>query len=427
MTLHPIAMSDNRPSNKTLAKAIAVFGGAQAFSVFAALIRTKVAAHYIGAAGVGLNAFYVTLSNLIAVLMGFGLANSSVPSLSQAQGEEQLQAVGRLRLLGCVLALASVPVTLLVTCFYSAQALWLALPVALTILSGIEMAVMKSLRATRQLSLSLMMSALFSVLFSVPFYVLMGFDGVIWALTSTMSMSSLFTCIMGYRVCRRSPDFALWGKALWPQVRPMFVLGLAFLISGLFAQGVDLVNQLWLQSVATLAVVGLYKAGFQLAVVYTEMIFTAIANDFYPRLASVAQDVVGRNRLITQQVRVLLLIVTPLILLFVVLVPWLVPLLFSDEFMPIVPMVRVAALSVIVKAVYLPIGYLPVVLGRTWHFLWLEILSWSILAVGVIAGYLSAGLTGVGYGILLSNVLDLLVIGLFCRYRYHFRFQPPAS
>lgn len=422
-------MADNStaPSNKTLAKAIAVFGGAQAFSVLAAVVRVKFAAIYVGAAGVGLAALYGTLTNLISTLMGFGLVNSSVPSLCQAEEAEQRALVARLRLVGCVLAVLSVPITLAVGAFYSAETLWLAIPVSVSVLSGIEMGVMKALKATRRLASSLMVSALISVAMTVPFYVLMGMQGVIYAIVLTMTLSPLYACWLGYRTCDALPDWSELNRALWPKVRPLFQLGAAFLVSGVLVYGVDLLCQTWLSQQASLATVGLYKAGYQLAVTYTGMIFTAIANDFFPRLSSVATDADARNRLIGQQVRVLLMIVVPLILVFVILVPWIVPLLFSDEFLPVIPMVRVAAFSVIVKAVYMPIGYLPVALGKSWHFLLLESVSWTVLALGVLLGYQLGGLTGIGYGLLLSNVFDLMFVWLFCRRAYAFRFLPPHS
>lgn len=416
-------MSDNRTSNKTLAKAVTVFGGAQAFSVLAALVRVKFAATYIGAMGVGLTALYTTLSNLVATLMGCGLSSSSVPMLCQSEGEAQRQAIGRLRLIGYVLALVSVPVTLVVSAFYDAEAVWLALPVATLVPAGIEMAVMKSLKATRSLTASLILSAVCSVIFTVPFYILLGIKGAIWAVATTTTLSSLCTCWLGYRVCDVRPDWRQLNAGLWVQGRQMFVLGVAFLASGLMAQGVDLLNQMWLQSVAALTVVGLYKAGYQLSVTYTGMIFTAIANDFFPRLASIATDVAARNRLIIQQIRVLLMIVVPLIAVFVVIAPWLVPLLFSQEFLPIVPMIRIAALSVIVKAVYLPVGYLPVALGRSAHFLLLETVSWLMLALGVLLGYHCGGLTGVGCGLLFANVVDLLFVLSFCHRAYGFKLR----
>lgn len=414
-------MSQNTPSSKTLAKAIAVFGGAQAFAVLAALIRAKVASVTIGATGLGLNALFVTIVNLVSTLLGCGLANSSVPQLCQQQGADRLASISRLRLLGVLLALASVPVTLIVACYYGADVLWLVIPIMAQVLSGIEMAVMKSLQATRLLSLSLILSAVFSVVCTVPFFLLMGIDGILWSVVCTLTLSSLFTCAMGYRACPALPDFSLLGSGLWHQSRPMFVLGFAFLLSGVLSYGVDLFLQTWLTHRATLATVGLYKAGYQLAVTYTGMLFAAIANDFFPRLSAVSHDVATRNHLVIQQLRVLLVIVTPIILLFILVVPWIVPLLYSGEFLPIVPMVRIAALSVIVKAVYLPIGYLPVSLGRSWHFLLLESISWLSVAAGVVIGYHFSGLTGVGYGLLLSNVLDLFLVSLFCYRQYHFR------
>ena len=409
------------PSSKTLAKATAVFGGASAFSVLAALVRSKVAAVTIGPAGVGLNALYVTISNLVATLMSCGLLSSSVPTLCQAEGEEQRQRVRYLRLLGCLLAVLSIPVTCIVALFYSPQVFWLSIPVVALVLSGIETAVMKSLQATRMLTASLIATAVISVVCTIPFFIWLGIDGVIWAVVCTVTLSSLVTCVLGYRVCDAMPSFRLWGRGLWDNARPMLVLGVAFLVSGVMAQGVDLINQMWIESVATLAMVGLYKAGYQLSVTYTSMIFTAIANDFFPRLSSIAQDLDARNRLITQQIRVLMYIVVPLILLFVILVPWVVPLLFSQEFLPIIPMVRVAALAIIAKAIYLPLCYLPIALKCSKHYLFLEVTSWTSLCLCILGGYHLFGLLGAGCGILVANVFDLIVAWIFCRCKYSFR------
>lgn len=411
------------PTRKTLAKAVAVFGGTQAFTVLAALVRTKVAAYTIGPAGVGLNALYTTITNLVSVLMGCGLSNSSVPTLSQADAADRQKRIATLRLLGVMLAVLSVPVTMVVALCYSTEAMWLAPGVAMMVMSGIEMAVMKSLNATRALASSIMAAAVVSVVCTVPFFIWLGREGVIWAVLFTSFASSAITCLLGYRCCPVVPDFTALNRNLWRQVRPMFVLGFAFLLSGVIAQATDLLLQSYLASRASLTMVGFYKAGFQLAIVYTGMVFTAISNDFYPRLSAVVDDVNGRNALITRQVEVLLAMIVPLITVFFVLVPWIIPLLFSEEFLPIVPMVRVAALSVVVKAVYLPVGFLPVAMGKSWHFLLLESVSWAVMALGVIVGYESGGLLGVGYGLLLSTLFDLVFVVAFCHNCYHYRFK----
>lgn len=413
--------NSKQPSNKTLAKAITLFGGTQVFSVLAALLRSKVAAVTIGAVGVGLNAQYVAFTNLFATLFGFGLANGSVPMLCQAEGDEQIRSVANLRLVGFLLALASIPVTLIVSLFYSAESVWLMIPVALMVLSGIEMAVMKSLKATRLLTLSLITTAFISVIFTIPFFLWLRLDGVIWAVVCTMSSSALFTCYLGYKACPVLPDFKEIDQSLWQKARPLFLLGFAFLVSGVMQYATELISQRWIEEVAALSMVGLYKAGYQLAVTYTGMIFAAIANDFFPRLSGIVKDVEARNGLIVQQVRVLLCFVVPLIIVFIILVPWIVPLLFSEEFLPVVPMVRIAALSVIVRAFYLPLGYLPVALGKSFHYMILEIISWAMLLLGVILGFTYGGLEGVGVGLLVCNVLDLLLLWVFCHRYYGFR------
>lgn len=412
----------NLPSNKTLTKALVVFGGAQTFTVLAALVRTKVAAITIGTAGVGLNALYNTISLFVSTVMGAGLANSSVASISQQEGEEQRRSIAQLRLCAWLLSGLSIPVTLLLSFYYGRETMLLTLAVVAMIESGIEMAVLKSLKATRKLVHCLMVTALLSVVCTVPFFFWLGVRGVIWSVVCTSMAVAIYTLWTSYRLCDVRPRFGLLkAPGFWTQVKPMFVLGAAFLISGFFAQGVELFTQSWLKAVASLSVVGLYKAGFQLGITYPGMLFSAIQNDFYPRLSQMSQDVRMRNALITRQIGVQLMMAAPCILLFVALLPWIVPLLFNDDFLSIVPMVRIAAFAILLKAVYLPIGLLPVSMNRSWDYLLLEIPSWLFNAVGILIGWHCLGLTGIGLGLLLANTFDLCYVWIFCRYKYDFR------
>ena len=69
------------PNSKTIAKNVGIFGGAQVFSVLAALIRTKFAAVFIGTAGVGLSAVYNTVVTFYSNVEGLGLSFSGVKHL----------------------------------------------------------------------------------------------------------------------------------------------------------------------------------------------------------------------------------------------------------------------------------------------------------------------------------------------------------
>lgn len=208
----------------------------------------------------------------------------------------------------------------------------------------------------------------------------------------------------------------------------MILLGLAFVGSGVMASGSELLIQSFFATSASLSMLGLYRAGFQLGVTYPGTIFTAISNDFYPRLSAANRDKNLRNLLVNRQIYSLLWIVLPLTIIFIVIIPYLVPLLFSDEFLIVIPMVRMMALALPFKAMTLPIGCLPLALGKSLHFFMLELISWTLFILFVLLGYRHGGLLGAGIGIALSQWVDLPIVWLFCRkhYGYHFSLLPSA-
>jgi O-antigen/teichoic acid export membrane protein len=195
---------------------------------------------------------------------------------------------------------------------------------------------------------------------------------------------------------------------------------MAFVITGLFLQGSDLFLQSVLATTASLTVVGLFKAGYQCAFTYPSMIFSGVANDYFPRLSAVADDdIAGRRIVVIRQIRVMFLIALPVVVVIWLLAPWVIRILLSEEFLPLVTMVRWSVLAILFKSIYLPLGYLPLALNKRLHFVILEGLSCLINITVVLVGFYLGGLDGIGMGIFAGGILDLILYILFCRYHYN--------
>lgn len=424
-------------SFKKIARNIGIFGGAQCFTVAAALVRAKVVALLIGPAGIGLNALLNTISNFIASLSGLGISSSAVRSLSEVTDDEVLRGeVRRVRRWGMLTAAFGGAITLLLAPILSRYYMedyshttsfaLLAIAVASITLTGCEMAVMKSSRRVRQLAQCTIVTAILSVVTVVPFIYYWRMEGIVWALVISSLLVALYTLQLGYRLL---PTPGLWslpvskGREIWHRSRPMLVLGMAFVASGMLSTGADLLIQSVLATTASLSVLGFYRAGIQLGITYTGLIFTAIINDLYPRLSAVHQDTERRNLLVDRQIVVLLCIVVPFTMIFVALVPYLIPLLFSHEFDAICPMVQAMAWALPLQAIALPIGCLPLALGKSLHFFVLELISWTLFALFVLGSYFYGGLSAIGMAIVWSRLIDLLIVVAFCYKNYGYRFK----
>lgn len=416
-----------------IARSVVVFGGTQIFTVIAALVRNKVAAVVIGTAGVGLNGLFLSISNFIGNLSNFGISASCVPDLSRSYANadkavfcHDVSVVRQITLVTATIGmLLTVAVSPLLSWFYFGDNSYLlsfaslALVVGSAVVVNNEMSIMKSMGKTKMLAWQIVLTAVISVVFVVPFFLLWQIDGVIWALATSSVANAVLVVMLSNSVCpvefRFEPFLQFCQSA-----KPMFVLGMTLVVTSLVTYATELLLQSFFETMGGLESLGLFRAGYQLSVVYTGMIFTAVNNDFFPRLSMLAGDIDERNALIWRQIKVLLLFTVPLISLFAVVVPWVVPLLYSNEFDPVIGMVRWASLGVIVKGIYMPIGYLPLVLKKSTHFFVLELVSCSSLVMAVIAGYYIAGCDGIGIGILLCNIVDAIWVYSFCRIKYKF-------
>ena len=428
------------PSSRNIARNIGVFGGAQAFSVLAALVRTKVAAVFIGTTGVGLSALYNTVVTFFSNISGLGLSFSGVKHLSEifASGDEVLlgKEVKKLRSLGTLCAMTGFLFAVIFSPVLSyiyfgnfdhiLHFAVLSVFVIATILSGIELAVLKACQKIKYMTVAVIWAAVVSVVVSIPFYILKGADGVIWAVAISGVCESFATLYFGHKTVRGGYfiPFLLKGKdgaaKVLAESKPLILLGMAFLGGGVIASGADMTIQSYFSTISSISVVGLYKAGYQLSITYTGMIFTAVSSDFFPRLSAVNKILYDRNEMILRQIKVLLCITTPLVVLFIVLVPYILPILFDDTFNPICRMVQIASLSIIVKSVSMPLNYLPLSLGKSKHYLILEGSFWIMLVPLVILGYKLWGLDGTGIAILLCHVVELVYVYAFCKLKYRF-------
>ena len=128
--------------------------------------------------------------------------------------------------------------------------------------------------------------------------------------------------------------------------------------------------------------------------------------------------------MVNRQSEVTLLIVSPMLPSLMLLLPVLIPILFRSDFLPVVAMAQVILLSMYVRAVYLPMAYITLAKGDSFHYFLLEAVYDILVVVFVIIGYHNWGLTGTGFAIALANVCDILITYAYTSIRYHLRISP---
>lgn len=393
-----------------------LFGGVQAVNVVASLIRNKCAALFLGPDGVGALSLLNTLVNMLVQLCGMGVSLSGVRRLSLAFDEGNVQ---RIRSVWSVRLLTISGGSLgLVVCGLMGH--WLLSPaVLLMIVCSGELAILKAARRLRWLALSQIVSVLSSLLLTVPLYIYYGASSIVAVVVLTALAALLPVLFCSLRVCPLQFPKA---NTLFPlsEMRSMLRLGMAFTLAAVIGAASEYGIRVWLQGEASSQVVGLFSSAQLLTAGYMAILFSALEQDYMPRL-SATSDHRAASGIVRRQLLVLTGLTIPLVLIVMVLLPWLVPLLLSSSFLPIVPLARWWAGAMILKSATLPVAYLTLARGRSLDYLLLETVYYVFFVISVIVGWHYSGLSGVGVGIFIAHVFDLLLIHIYARNQFDFR------
>lgn len=396
-------------------KYTSIFGSVQGLSVLASLIRNKFAAIFLGPAGMGLASLLAATMNFLTQIAGMGLSFSAVRHVSSyfEDGDINriLHFVSVIRV-WCVLA-ALLGVLLCVIGGY-----WVLAPaVAVIIVGGGEMAILKGARQLRSLAVIQSISAISSVLISVPLYWIYGQDAIVIVI-NLMAFASMLPAV--YASYRLYAPHIVFSSSVFSEGVGMLRLGIAYSLAAMVGSGAELLIRWWLEREAGLSEMGLYNAGSLLTVTYVGLVFAAMDNDYYPRLSAV-REVRQTNEVVNRQMEVLLWLISPLLVVMILCLPWVVRLLLSVEFLPIVTMAQIAAVAMVLKASTLPVAYITLARGRSVAYLCLETAYFLVFVPLIMAGYRQWGLMGTGIAILVAHVFDFIMIHMYAYKAFGYR------
>ena len=428
-----MSMDNNTNSSyHHILKYTSLFGSIQALNIFIGLVRNKLVALILGPGGIGLMSLFNSAIALLSNATNLGIATSSVKTLSELYekgNEEQVKrhvrvirqwalATAVIGFFACALAGPLLNNFSFSWGNHVKHFVLLAPTVAMLAITGGETAILKSARRLRNLAKVSVWNVFLALVFTTPIIYFYGQKGIIPTITLITFTQMLLTIRYSHRVFPWSFHFdrSLWGEGL-----PMIRLGIAFVVAGIFGSGADFLIRASLNNIASLNMLGLYNAGFMMSVTYAGMVFTSMETDYYPRLAAVGHDVQQMSNTVNHQVEVSLLMISPLLVAFSIGAPSIVQLLYSKEFLDVVPMIQITVLAMYLRAMKLPVAYLTLAKGDSWSYLFLEAYSAVVMVIAVVGGYMLFGLPGTGAGLLVTGLIDIIVVNIFTRYKYHYK------
>ena len=422
---------EKQDSYSHILKYTGIFGSVQGLNILIGLVRNKLVALILGPVGMGTVALFTSTVKLLGDATNLGLPMSAVREISEAFERGDAKAISRLisvfrlwcwltAFVGMLLCVALSQLLSSWTFSFGNHTLhFIALSpvVALTTITAGETAILKATRRLRSLAIQSVYGVLAALLLSVPIYYFFGMKGIVPSLVIVALAQMAITIAFSFRLYPVS--FTL-SKGVFVRGFGFVRLGLAFVGGSVMGSATEFLIRSYLNNVGQVEVVGLYNAAYMMVFTYAGMVFTAMETDYYPRLSAV--PMVGRqlNDTVNMQIEASLLLISPLLVVFVVSMPVLLPLLYSGKFLPVLPMLQMASLSMYARAVFLPIEYISLSRADSFSFLTIELISYAALAVLVIFGYDTYGLFGTGLAITVSGFLETIVVYVFYHRRYKF-------
>lgn len=406
-----------------------LFGGVQGLNILIGLVRNKLVALLLGPAGMGLVALFSAVTNFFSQATNLGVSFSAVRHVSEIyeSGDASLtqRYVKVVRGWSLLTGLAGMLLMALVGPLLSSGVFaWgdhtlhfvlLSPIVALTAIAGGETALLKGTRQLKALATVQVLSVVTALVVSVPVYYYYGMSGIVPVLVAIAAATTAYTMRF---TCRLYPYVLHGSVGVLGEGMEMVRLGVAYVVAGVLGSGAEMAIRSFLNVRADLGVVGLYNAGFMLAITYSGMVFSALETDYFPRLSAVCHDRAAMHQMVNRQVEVSLLLLSPMLAALIVALPLVVPLLYSGKFLPVVAMGQVAVLSMYFRAVALPVEYINLACGASKSYLLCEAAYDVAMVAFVVLGFTWHGLWGTGLALAAVGMFNVLFVLLFMRWRY---------
>lgn len=429
-------MSQEKSAYRSIMKATSIFGGVQVLQIIVQVIRSKFVAVLLGPAGMGIVGLLTSTIGLITSLTNFGLGTSAVKNIAEAAATGNNNRIATVvtvlrrwvwitGLLGALTCLALSKWLSILTFGnhqYTLAFIWLSITLFLTQLSNGQMVLLQGMRRIKELAKANLWGSLAGLIITVPLYYYWGEKGIVPVIIITALSSLLLSWYFSSRVqiCKA---YVSKHRTL-AEGKSMLKMGFLISLSGLLTLAVSYITRIFISQQGGVADVGFYNAGFAILITYVGMVFTAMATDYYPRLSGVANDTSQCNQTINQQAEIALLILGPVLVGFLVFIKWVIILLYSRQFTPVIPMICWAALGMYFRAVSWSIAFVFLAKGASRLFFWNELLTNVYVLLFNIIGYYFWGLTGLGLSFLLVYTVYLLQVYFISKKKYGFEFTP---
>lgn len=402
-------------------KTVGLFGSLEAVVILFSVLRIKLTALWVGAAGVGLFAIFNSAVTLISTLCQLNLRNSAVREIAARGGADRLLTSAVVRRIGVILAIAGALVMLATAPFFSLNTFgdlsrWIYFAalgpgVAAIIATQSEQAIMQGENRLKAVANSQFTGQCVGLALCLPALYFWGFEGIVPSILAYSAGAWLG--VMWFRDTKGLPRPCM--HEVKTIGKPIIKLGLFMSVAAVFSELLNYLLIAYLNMMGSTAEVGIYQAGYTLVNRYLGMITTAIGMEFFPRLAAAEGYPRRQGVFVSHEIVLLTGVMLPAVLLFYAFALPAIRILYTAEFMPAAGYVYMALPAMIARVWVWCQSFLILARGGGKLYILTEGVS-DIFIIGLsIAGHYFYGIAGLGAGFSAGFTISAVVVWLACR------------
>lgn len=397
-----------------------ITGGASFVTILISILRTKLVALLLGPSGIGLVSLLIVIMETMTTLAGLGMSSSGVRQVAEAHEKKDSQNLisHALLIANAALGLAGAFVLwqsreylshfVFGNTAHGNEIAWLGVGVFLSTLAASQAAVLQGMRQIADLAKISVISAILAACFGMPAIWLYGVD----AIPAFIVLGPFFSfATSGLYLSRKIRFRDLHYKLgdFYPHWKAMLSLGVVLMLTTLMANATQLATRSLITHDLGVEATGHFQASWSITMQYIGFILAAMSTDYYPRLTQALGDLDRANLLVNEQIEMGLLIAAPLITIMLALAPWVISLLYSNEFGDSVSVLRWQVMGDILKIASWPMSFVLAAMARRKLFFTTQI-SWNaVYLLLVFFGLPLFGLQITGIAFFLCYLLDIVL------------------
>jgi len=411
-----------------------IMGGSSVMNILLGIVRNKVLAILVNPSGMGLMGVYQSISNLALTVSGMGVNESGTRQVALAFKTGNVSSISHtsllLRRIAFITGVGGMALMLILSnrisslTFHNREHAFdialLSLSILFGTISGAQVAIIQGARKIRYLAKINVLGPFLGTVLSLPIIYFLRIRGIASYLI-IMALTNVVTSWWYSKKITIPEAKASWRKLLI-DARPLMGLGIALMMGTLIIFGTSYLLRILIIGHLGLDAAGQFQASSLLSTVYVGILFKAMGADFYPRLSALSMNDKESCNLVNEQIEAGLLLAVPGVLFTLTFAPMVLIILYSNDFLPAINILRWQILGVLLQVVTWPMGYILRAKSSGGLFITTELYSSVCYIAATWVGIKYIGLAGIGIAYFTYNVLYFVLIYRIVHRKYAFSF-----